>query len=79
MKKEILDTFKSLSSSRDGQNLVQYLKELVLECESAKDKKSWEEVQGGLIAGRIIQTKVIDKLESLSKSSTKDVDESEFT
>ena len=75
-----IETFKSLSASRDGQNLILYIKELILVCESAKGKKDMEEVHGGLIAGKILQEELVDKLESLSgNGNTKEVDEDEFT
>jgi hypothetical protein len=74
------EAFKSLSVNFEGRELVEYLKALISECESAKGKKSWEEVQGGLIAGKLIQSEVIDKLESLSgNQNTKEVDEGEYT
>ena len=80
LNKSQLDSFKSISASRDGQNLLQYIKELILVCESAKGKKDMEEVHGGLIAGKILQEELVDKLESLSgNTTTKEVDEDQFT
>lgn len=72
--------FKQLASSRDGQIVIEYIKSLILVCESAKGKKDMEEVHGGLIAGKILQTELVDKLESLSgNGNTKEVDEDQFT
>jgi hypothetical protein len=63
----------------DGRILIDYLKELISKCESAVGKKDWEAVQGGLIAGRILQSEVIDKLEALSGNTViREVDEGQF-
>lgn len=74
-----LQAFRQLSASKDGQILLEYIKSLILLCESAKGKRDMEEVHGGLIAGKILQKELVDKLESLSSNSTKEVDEDQFT
>jgi hypothetical protein len=53
------------------------MKRLVLECESARGKKDMTEVQGGLIAGDIIQRELIDKLESYSGNTQVTEEESD--
>lgn len=74
-----MEVLRHLSDSNEGRILVEILEQLVSECESAKGKKSWEEVQGGLIAGRILRSELIDKIESLSNNKeTKLSDEKEY-
>lgn len=66
--KEQAEHFHKLSLSEHGAFLVQYVKELIQECESARGKANWEEAQGGLQAGKILQEKLLDKLRPIQEA-----------